>query len=74
MTRMTSAQCESRDSRSSSRSALSTGQFSAFYENCPVLKAESDELRESRLSLCAVVFRAMTTGLDLLGLEAPEQM
>ena len=48
--------------------------FSAFYENCPVLKAESDELRESRLSLCALVFRAMTTGLDLLGLEAPEQM
>ena len=48
--------------------------FSAFYENCPVLKAESDELRESRLSLCALVFRVMTTGLDLLGLEAPEQM
>jgi arginyl-tRNA synthetase len=48
--------------------------FSAFYENCPVLKAESDEVRESRLSLCALVFRAMTTGLDLLGLEAPEQM
>ena len=48
--------------------------FSAFYENCPVLKAESDELRESRLTLCALVFRVMTTGLDLLGLEAPEQM
>jgi arginyl-tRNA synthetase len=48
--------------------------FSAFYENCPVLKADRDELRESRLSLCALVFRVMTTGLDLLGLEAPEQM
>ncbi|HET8989055.1 MAG TPA: arginine--tRNA ligase [Humibacillus sp.] len=48
--------------------------FSAFYENCPVLKADTDEVRESRLSLCAVVLRVMTTGLDLLGLEAPEQM
>jgi arginyl-tRNA synthetase len=48
--------------------------FSAFYENCPVLKAELDEVRESRLTLCALVFRVMTTGLDLLGLESPEQM
>ncbi|MCU1538724.1 MAG: arginyl-tRNA synthetase [Humibacillus sp.] len=48
--------------------------FSAFYENCPVLKAERDEVRESRLSLCAMVFRVMTTGLDLLGLESPERM
>jgi arginyl-tRNA synthetase len=48
--------------------------FSAFYENCPVLKADSDVVRESRLSLCALVLRVMTTGLDLLGLEAPDQM
>ncbi|GAB3055235.1 arginine--tRNA ligase [Intrasporangium mesophilum] len=48
--------------------------FSAFYENCPVLKAERDEVRASRLTLCALVFRVMTTGLDLLGLESPEQM
>src|SRR6478735_1803013 len=48
--------------------------FSAFYENCPVLKAELDEVKESRLTLCALVFRVMTTGLDLLGLESPEQM
>ncbi|MHA3835550.1 arginine--tRNA ligase [Terrabacter sp. AAH1] len=48
--------------------------FSAFYENCPVLKAELDEVRESRLTLCALVLRVMTTGLDLLGLESPDQM
>ena len=48
--------------------------FSAFYENCPVLKAETAELRESRLTLSALVLRTMTTGLDLLGLESPEQM
>jgi arginyl-tRNA synthetase len=48
--------------------------FSAFYENCPVLKADGDEIRASRMTLCALVFRVMTTGLDLLGLESPDQM
>ena len=48
--------------------------FSAFYEHCPVLKAEHDEVKESRLTLCAIVLRVMTTGLDLLGIEAPERM
>ncbi|GAA6525840.1 arginine--tRNA ligase [Intrasporangium sp. DVR] len=48
--------------------------FSAFYENCPVLKAETAELRESRLTLSALVLRTMVTGLDLLGLESPAQM
>ena len=48
--------------------------FSAFYEHCPVLKAELDEVKESRLTLCAVVLRVMTMGLDLLGIEAPERM
>ena len=48
--------------------------FSAFYENCPVLKAEQDAVKESRLTLCALVLRVMTQGLDLLGMESPEQM
>lgn len=48
--------------------------FSAFYENCPVLKAEQDTVKESRLTLCALVLRTMTQGLDLLGIESPEQM
>ena len=47
--------------------------FSAFYEHCPVLKAE-DDLRASRLALCAVTLRVLETGLDLLGLETPERM
>ena len=48
--------------------------FSAFYENCPVLKAEEDTVKESRLTLCALVLRTMTQGLELLGIESPEQM
>ncbi len=48
--------------------------FSSFYENCPVLKAEDPATRESRLALCALTLRVLVQGLDLLGVEAPEQM
>jgi arginyl-tRNA synthetase len=48
--------------------------FSAFYEHCPVLKAASDEQRSSRLGLASVTARVLRRGLELLGIEAPEQM
>lgn len=48
--------------------------FSAFYENCPVLAAEDPAVRASRLALCAVTLRVLVEGLDLLGIESPEQM
>jgi arginyl-tRNA synthetase len=48
--------------------------FTTFYEQCPVLKAEDEEIRQSRLSLCAAVLRALTTGLGLLGVPLPERM
>ena len=47
--------------------------MSVFYEQCPVLKAEG-EVRSSRLALCATVKKVLATGLDLLGIEAPNQM
>jgi arginyl-tRNA synthetase len=47
--------------------------FSAFYEQCPVLKADS-EVRASRLALCAVTLAVLDQGLDLLGISRPEQM
>jgi arginyl-tRNA synthetase len=47
--------------------------FPAFYENCPVLKAEP-ATRESRFSLCGLTVRVLVQGLDLLGVEAPERM
>jgi arginyl-tRNA synthetase len=52
---------------------LATG-FSTFYENCPVLKAESAELRTSRLALCDLTARVLARGLGLLGIEAPPRM
>ena len=48
--------------------------FSSFYEDCPVLKAEDSELRESRLGLCALTLHVLVQGLDLLGVQSPEQM
>jgi arginyl-tRNA synthetase len=51
------------------------GAFSAFYESCPVLKAPSPELRQSRLALCDLAGAVLHVGLhDLLGMELLEEM
>ncbi len=49
------------------------GKFTAFYENCPVLKAD-DATRASRLALCDLTARVLKAGLDVLGIETVEQM
>ncbi|MCF7669895.1 MAG: arginine--tRNA ligase [Verrucomicrobia bacterium] len=49
------------------------GFFTQFYEKCPVLKAEP-EIRRARLRLCGVTAEVLKTGLEILGLEVPEQM
>ena len=49
------------------------GKFTAFYENCPVLKAE-ETARHSRLALCELAARVLKQGLDVLGIEVVEQM
>ncbi|MEO5975403.1 MAG: arginine--tRNA ligase, partial [Ilumatobacteraceae bacterium] len=49
-------------------------EFSVFYEQCPVLRAETDSKRTSRLSLCDMTARVLQSGLRLLGIDAPEQM
>ena len=48
--------------------------FTTFYENCPVLRAETEELRSSRLALCELTARTLALGLSLLGIEAPDRM
>ncbi|WP_437982209.1 arginine--tRNA ligase [Sorangium sp. So ce117] len=50
------------------------GSFTSFYERCPVLRAESDEVRRSRLALCDLTAEVLAKGLGLLGIEAPERM
>jgi arginyl-tRNA synthetase len=48
--------------------------YSDFFENCPVLRAESDALRTSRLLLCDLTARTIKCGLNLLGIEVVERM
>jgi arginyl-tRNA synthetase len=48
--------------------------YSEFFEHCPVLKAESDQLRNSRLLLCDLTARTIAQGLKLLGIEVVERM
>jgi arginyl-tRNA synthetase len=47
--------------------------FSSFYENCEVLDSP-EPTRTDRLLLCELTGRTMALGLDLLGIEHPEQM
>jgi arginyl-tRNA synthetase len=49
------------------------GVFTAFYEACPVLKAERS-VRDGRLVLCDLTARVLRTGLGLLGIETPDRM
>lgn len=48
--------------------------YASFFENCPVLKAETDELRTSRLLLCDLTARTLKLGLGLLGIQTVERM
>jgi arginyl-tRNA synthetase len=50
------------------------GKFTSFYENCPVLKAEDEATRNSRLALCDLTARVLKQGLATLGIEVVEQM
>lgn len=51
-----------------------SGEFMRFYEQCPVLRAETAEQRASRLRLCGLTARTLRIGLNLLGIRVVEQM
>ena len=48
--------------------------YSGFFQNCPVLKAETDALRNSRLLLCDLTARVLERCLELLGIKTVERM
>ncbi|MFF1785577.1 arginine--tRNA ligase [Kitasatospora sp. NPDC058243] len=48
--------------------------YAAFYEHCPVLKASTREITETRLLLCQLTGQTLRQGMDLLGIGAPEQL
>lgn len=49
-------------------------EFSEFYEACPVLRADTDAQRLSRLKLCDLVARTLRQGLALLGIDVVDKM
>ncbi len=48
--------------------------FSTFFEECPVLRAESPERRDSRLALCALTGFTLKFGAGLLGIDVVDRM
>ncbi len=51
-----------------------TKTYARFYHNCPVLRAESEELMRGRLHLSLATAAALRRGLALLGIDAPDAM
>jgi arginyl-tRNA synthetase len=48
--------------------------YSGFFQNCPVLKAETPALRDGRLLLCDLTARVIERCLQLLGIRTVERM
>ena len=49
--------------------------YMSFYEACPILKDGIEEdVKQSRLALCASVAATLKQGLDILGIETMEKM
>lgn len=50
------------------------GLFSGFYEHCPVLTAETEGVRQSRLKLALLTAKTLKIGLETLGIQTVERM
>jgi len=50
------------------------GAFSSFFDQCPVLSADSEAKRMSRLRLCSLTARVLTDGLETLGIPTVDRM
>lgn len=50
------------------------GLFSSFYEACPILVAETETQKQSRLKLAALTAKTIKQGLSLLGITTLERM
>lgn len=48
--------------------------YSRFNDNCPVLRAESETISATRLTLVSLTGRLLQTGLDLLGVDVVPRM
>jgi arginyl-tRNA synthetase len=51
-----------------------TKSYSSWYQDHPILKEESEDLRMARLAICSLCSSAVKTGMSLLGVSMPERM
>lgn len=49
-------------------------QFATFFEECPVLKAETETTKRSRLAMCFATGKVLRQGLELLGIGVVPRM
>ncbi len=50
------------------------GLFSGFYEHCPILSAEDEATKQSRLTLALLTAKTLKQGLETLGFETVARM
>ncbi|ARB72804.1 arginine--tRNA ligase [Pasteurella multocida] len=50
------------------------GVFSSFYEYCPILNNEDEQIKRSRLKLALLTEKTLKQGLDLLGIKTVDKM
>ncbi|MFY1026435.1 arginine--tRNA ligase [Actinobacillus seminis] len=50
------------------------GIFSGFYEHCPILNHDDEQVKLSRLKLALLTEKTLKQGLDLLGIKTVEKM
>lgn len=48
--------------------------YNSFYAECPILRAETDQLKTQRRALSLATGKVMAKGLELLGIDAPRKM
>lgn len=48
--------------------------FNRFYHNCPIMTADSDEVKNSRVRIAAAVKQVLGTALGLICLKTPEKI
>ncbi|MBN2141758.1 arginine--tRNA ligase [Candidatus Woesearchaeota archaeon] len=51
-----------------------TQEFGSFYQECQVLKADNNQVKEARLTLIWCTRTVLQSALSMLGIEAPEEM
>ncbi|CAM9665515.1 unnamed protein product, partial [Hapterophycus canaliculatus] len=51
-----------------------SSRFNRFYENCPVNRAETEELKRSRTALCSGTADVIQLGLGLLGIGTLDRL